>query len=45
MAKKKPLTDKYQDYLIGQGKSPNTIKAYCRDVGASALWWEYPSDK
>jgi site-specific recombinase XerD len=40
MTKQKSLTDKYQDYLIGQGKSPNTVKAYGRDVGAFATWWE-----
>jgi site-specific recombinase XerD len=40
MAKKKSLIDGYQDHLVGQGKSPNTIKAYGRDVSAFALWWQ-----
>ena len=40
MVKQESLIDRYQDHLVGQGKSPNTIKAYGRDVGAFALWWE-----
>ena len=37
MAKKKSLIDRYRDYLTQQGKSPNTVNAYGRDVGAFAL--------
>jgi site-specific recombinase XerD len=40
MAKRKSLMDRYQDYLIGQGKSSHTVKAYGRDVGAFVQWWE-----
>jgi site-specific recombinase XerD len=34
MAKQKSLVDRYQDHLVGQGKSLNTVKAYRRDVAA-----------
>ena len=34
------ITDQYQDYLSRTGKSPNTVKAYGRDVAAFAIWFE-----
>jgi site-specific recombinase XerD len=40
MAKQKSLIDQYRDYLTRAGRSPHTIKAYGRDVGAFAQWWE-----
>ncbi len=40
MAKKKTLTDQYQDHLLRVGRSPRTVKAYTHDLAAFARWLE-----
>ena len=39
MTTQKTLTDQYEEYLIGAGKSANTVRAYTRDLGHFAQWF------
>jgi site-specific recombinase XerD len=40
MSQQKTPIDQHRDHLARIGKSVHTVKAYNRDVGAFALWWE-----
>ena len=40
MAKKKTLTDQYQDHLLRIGRSPRTVKAYAHDLAVFARWFK-----
>ena len=39
MTTEKTLTDQYQEYLVGAGKSANTVRAYTRDLAHFAQWF------
>jgi site-specific recombinase XerD len=40
MARKKTLTDQYQDHLLRIGRSPRTVQAYAHDLVAFTRWFE-----
>jgi len=40
MAKKKTVTDQYQDHLLRIGRSPRTVKAYAHDLAVFARWFK-----